>query len=87
MKKIIAFAMSTMLAFSAVAIPASAEPSVTALSKLSSISAEQARPVSSEELAQVHQTYQSETFTIEETVTVEPKVLSLIHISEPTRRS
>lgn len=53
MKKIIAFAMSALLAVSSVALPVSAEPAASVSGEIGSMDWSQARPVSSEELAQV----------------------------------
>lgn len=53
MKKIIAFAMSALLAVSAVAVPVSAEPTASISGKIANMDWSQARPVSSEELAQI----------------------------------
>ena len=53
MKKIIAFAMSALLAVSTVAVPVSAEPTASISGKIANMDWSQARPVSSEELAQI----------------------------------
>lgn len=53
MKKIIAFAMSALLAVSAVAMPVSAEPTASVADQITNMDWSQARPVSSEELAQI----------------------------------
>ena len=73
MKKIIAFAMSALLAVSA-AMPVIAQPAVPEIDKLPDANFQQARLVSAEELAQIRPYYQSKIYTIEETVVVEPKV-------------
>ena len=53
MKKIIAFAMSALLAASAVALPVSAQPAASVAGEIANMDWSQARPVSSDELAQV----------------------------------
>ena len=53
MKKIIAFAMSALLAVSAVALPVSAQPAASVDGEIANMDWSQARPVSSDELAQV----------------------------------
>lgn len=53
MKKIIAFAMSALLAVSSVALPVSAQPAASVAGEIANMDWSQARPVSSDELAQV----------------------------------
>ena len=61
MKKIIAFAMSALLAVSAVALPVSAQPAASVAGEIANMDWSQARPVSSDELAQVRvKTFDSE---------------------------
>ena len=64
MKKIIAFAMSALLAVSAVALPVSAEPAASISGEIANIDWSQARPISSEELAQIR----ANTFALQENI-------------------
>lgn len=73
MKKIIAFAMSALLAVSAVALPVSAQPAASVAGEIASMDWSQARPVSSEELAQVRANAAETKFPAPEAV-VAPKM-------------
>ena len=64
MKKTIAFAMSALLAVSAVALPVSAEPAASISGEIANMDWSQARPVSSEELAQIR----ANTFALQENI-------------------
>ena len=64
MKKLISFAVATMLAISSVALPVSAEPNASVSGTIANMDWSQARPVSSGELAQIR----AKTFVTQEEI-------------------